>query len=120
VDEGLHDHGPQRPVDAPTRFEQGREEAAVAQLGDGQLDVAGLRGQQPRPAAVAMGAAGVVAFIAPGADDLGGFEVDQRLQHELHRLAHEVEISARTQCVEQVGQGRLVEGHRGVLLREPG
>ena len=38
VDVGLHDHRPQGPVDAPARLEQGREEAALAQLGDPQLE----------------------------------------------------------------------------------
>jgi hypothetical protein len=51
---------------------------------------------------------------------LGRFELDQLLQHELHRVAHEVDVAARAQRVEQLGQGRLVKGHRGVLLREPG
>ena len=32
----------------------------------------------------------------------------------------EVDVAAGAQRVEQLGQGRLVEGHRGVLLREPG
>jgi hypothetical protein len=41
------------------------------------------------------------------------------LQHELHGLPQEVQIPARAQRVEQVGEGRLVEGHRGDLLREP-
>ena len=50
---------------------------------------------------------------------LVGFQLDQRLQHQLHRLAHEVDVAAGAQRVEQLGQGRLVEGHRGVLLRDP-
>jgi hypothetical protein len=57
--EGLHDHRPQGPVDAPPGFEERREEAAVAELGDGQLHVAGLGRQQPGPAAVAVSGAGI-------------------------------------------------------------
>jgi hypothetical protein len=37
-----------------------------------------------------------------------------------HRLAQEVQIAAGAQRVEQLGQGRLVKGHRFDLLREPG
>ena len=113
VHEGLHDHRPQSPVDAPAGLQQGREEAAVAQLGDGQLDVAGLGRQQPHPVAVALVGAGVGALVAGGADHLGGLQVDEGLEHELHRLAHEVQVAARAEGVEKFGQGRLVEGHRG-------
>ncbi len=70
VHERFHDHRPQRPVDPPTRFQQRRVEAAVTQLGDGQLDVAGLRRQQPGPGPVALGRAGLAAFVAGGADVL--------------------------------------------------
>ena len=118
--ERLHDHRPQRPVDAAAGLEQGRKEAAVAELGDGQLDVTGLGRQQPGAAAVAMGGAGLVALVVGGADHLRRLQVNEGLQHELHRLPHEVEVSAGAQGVEKVGQGRLVEGHRGVLLRDPG
>ena len=55
----------------------------------------------------------VAAFVAAGADVLGRFQLDERLQHELHRLAHEVQVAAGAQRVEQLGQGRLIEGHRG-------
>jgi len=112
VHEGLHDHRPQRSVDAPAGLQQGGEEAAGAQLGNGQLHVAGLGRQQPGAAAVAMGGAGVVALVAGGADLLAGLQVDEGLEDELHRLAHEVEVSAGAERVEQVGQGRLVKGHR--------
>ncbi len=36
MDEGLHDDRPQGPVDAPAGLEQSGEEAALAELGDGQ------------------------------------------------------------------------------------
>ena len=42
VDVGLHDHGVEGLVDAPAGLEDGGEEAALAELGDGQLHVAGL------------------------------------------------------------------------------
>ena len=46
---GLHDHGIESPIDAPPPLEEAREEGALAELGDGQLDVARGRGQQARP-----------------------------------------------------------------------
>ena len=51
VDVGLHHHRVQRLVDPAAGLEDRREERALAQLGDPQLDVAGLGGQQPRPGA---------------------------------------------------------------------
>ncbi len=114
MDEGLHDHRPQGPVDAAAGPEQGREEAALAELADGQLHVTGLGRQHPGAAAVAMGGTGVAALVAGGTDLLGGLQVDEGLQHELHGLSHEVEVSAGAQRVEEVGQCRLVKGHRGL------
>ena len=55
VDVGLHHHRVERLVDPPARLQDPREEAALAQLGDPQLDVAGLGRHQPRPGAVAFG-----------------------------------------------------------------
>ena len=39
---GLHDDRPEGPVDAPARFEQRREEGALPELGDAQVEVTGL------------------------------------------------------------------------------
>jgi hypothetical protein len=113
VHEGLHDHRPQGPVDASAGLQQGGEEAAGAQLGDGQLHVAGLGRQQPGPAAVAVGGASIAALVAGSTDLLGGLQVDEGLEHELHRLAHEVQVAAGAERVQKLGKGRLVEGHRG-------
>jgi hypothetical protein len=44
VDVGLHHHRVQRLIDPPPRLQDGREEAALAQLGNAQLYVAGLGG----------------------------------------------------------------------------
>jgi hypothetical protein len=38
------------------------------------------------------------------------FGVDQCLQDQGERLADEVGVAAGAQCIQQVGQGRLVEG----------
>jgi hypothetical protein len=77
---GLHDHRPQRLVDPPAGFEQGREEAALAELGDLQIDVSRLGRQQPGAAAVAVGGPGLAPLIAAGADQLRRRQIDQRLQ----------------------------------------
>ena len=50
VDVGLHHDGVERLVDPPARLEDAREERALAQLRDAQLDVAGLGRHQPRTA----------------------------------------------------------------------
>jgi hypothetical protein len=110
VDVGLHDHRPQRLVDPPAGFEQGREEAALAELGDLQVHVPGLRRQQPGPVAVAVRGAALGALVRGSANLLGRLQVDQGLEHYLHRLAHEIEIAARTQRVEQLGRGKTGQG----------
>jgi len=51
----------------------------------------------------------VAALVACGADHLGGFQLDEGLQYELHRLPHEVHVAAGAQRAEQLGQSRLVE-----------
>jgi hypothetical protein len=61
-----------------------RSERALPQLGDTQLDVPGLGGQKPRARAVSVGNAPRVPAVALGADRLGGLELDERLEHELH------------------------------------
>src|SRR5215216_5233138 len=55
-------------------------------------------------------------LIGAGADVLGGLGIDQCLEHQGEPLADQVEVPAGTQCIQQVGQGRLAEGHRGELL----
>ena len=63
-----------------------------------------------------MGGALLGALIAVGADVLGGFGVDQGLQDHGQPLTDHVKITAGAQCIQQLGQGRLAEGHRGELL----
>jgi hypothetical protein len=113
---GLHHHRQQRPVDAAARLQQGREERPLAQLGDAQLDIAGFGRQQPRSGAVAVGGALLAPLIGPSADVLGGLGLDQRLEHQGEPFADDVQVTAGAQCIQQVGQGRLAEGHRGGLL----
>ncbi len=61
-----------------------------------------------------MGGAGVGALIAGSTDLVGGLQVDEGLQHQLHGLAHEVEVAAGAERIEEFGQCRLVKGHRGL------
>ena len=107
VDVGLHDDRPEGPVDPPPRLEEGREERAGPELGDAQLDVAGLGRQEPAPTPVAVGRPLVGPLVPAGADGLVGLELDQLLEDERHRLAHDVGAAAGADGVEQLGQGRL-------------
>ena len=117
VDVGLHHHRVQGLVDPPARLEDRREERALAQLRDAQLDVTGLGRQQPRPGPVAVGDPGVGALVAAGADLLGRFDLDQLLQHHPHRVADQIDTLTGTERVQQLGHGRLRQGHRWVLLQ---
>jgi hypothetical protein len=48
-------------------------------------------------------------------DLLGGFGVDQGLQHQLHPAADHIETPASADRVEQLGNVRLGSGHRRLL-----
>jgi hypothetical protein len=63
-----------------------------------------------------MGGALLGALIAVGADVLGGLDLDQGLQDHGQPLTDHVKITAGAQGIQQVGQGRLIQGHRGELL----
>jgi len=107
VDVGLHHHRVQRLVDPAAGFEDHREERAFAELGDPQLQVAGLGGQRSWTGPVAFGDPLIGALIAGGADPLRGFGFDQLLQHELDRLADQVHAITGTERLEQLRHGRL-------------
>ena len=114
VDVGLHHHRIQGLVDPAAGFEDGREERALPQFRDPQLDVAGLGRQQLRAGAVAFGHPVLAAFVAVGADHARGFELDQLLQHGADRLADHVNAVAGAERVQQLRQGRLGQGHRWI------
>ena len=116
VDVGLHDDGVEGLVDASAGLEDGREEAAAAQLGDGQLHVAGLGGEHPRAVPVALVGAVIAALVAPGTDQGRHFGLDQLLADQADRFSDQIEPFARLEGGEQLGQDRLVKGHRCVLL----
>jgi hypothetical protein len=108
---GLHHHREQSPVDAPAPLEDGREERSPAQLGDLEIDIARLGGQQTVSAPVALVGAGVAALVEAGADHLGDLGLDEGLEHEFHALADDVDVAAGADRVEQAGHVRLGEGH---------
>jgi hypothetical protein len=116
VDIGLHDHRPQCPVDATAGFEQRGEEGALAQLGDVQLDVAGLGREQPAAAAVAVGGAILRSLVSAGADHLAGLELDELLEDECHGIAQDIGAIAGAHSVEQFVECRLGQGHRYLLV----
>ena len=92
------------------------EEAAPAQLGDGQLDVAGLGGEHPGTVPVALVGALIGPLIALGTDERGQLGLDQLLADQADGFSDQVEPFARLEGSEQLGQDRLVKGHRCVLL----
>ena len=65
---GLHDHGEEGPVDAPTALEQRREERPLAELRDLELEIASLGGQRPGPVPVSLGGSRIGPFEAAGTD----------------------------------------------------
>ena len=115
---GLHDDRVQGPVDAPARLEHRRQQRALAKLGDPQLDVSGLGGQQPRPVPVALIHTSIAALIAPGADRLGDLGLDQLLEHQTHRAAHQLRAATGAKRLPQLRCVSIRKGHRCVLLDE--
>lgn len=112
MDVGLHHDRIQSLVDPAAWLEDDREERAFAQLGDAQLDVASLGGQRPRTAAVAFADAVLGAFVGSGADPFGCFDLDQLLQCNTHGFADQIDAVTRAERVEELGKGRLWQGHR--------
>jgi hypothetical protein len=63
-----------------------------------------------------VGCAAGGALVTVGADHLGRLGLDQRLQHHGQSLTNDVQVTAGTQRVQQISNGRVVQGHRGGLL----
>ena len=70
----------------------------------------------PRPAAIALVGSRVGPLMRFGADERGCFGVDESLEDHLHTRADQVDVAAGADRVEQLGQVKLVEGHRVGLL----
>ena len=57
------------------------------------------------------------ALVAGGADPLGRLGFDQLLHHHPDRLADQIHAVTGTERLEQLGHGRLGQGHRWAPLR---
>ena len=95
-----------------TRLQDRGEEAALPQLRDGEFHIARFGRERPGPVPVSFCAAGLGALIALGPDVGGEFGLDQLLGYQGDRFADEVEPLAGSECIEQFGQDRLIQGHR--------
>ena len=80
LDPDLLDHGVQGLIHAPPWFEDRGEEAACAELGDQEGDVAHLGSEQAWPAAVAVATAFLAALMPIGTEHSGDLQLDQLLQ----------------------------------------
>ena len=65
---------------------------------------------------VAQVGAGVAAFVQGGADRVGELGFDQRLVDRLGGLTDAVTDIGDLECVQDLEQGRLIQGHRVVPL----
>ena len=81
------------------------------------MQIAGLGRHHPRAVTVAFSDPSLAAFVAAGADRRGGFDLDQLLQRPTGELADQIDAIGRLQRGQQIGQGRLRQSHRCVLLR---
>src|SRR5205814_10045753 len=114
---GFLDHGGERLLGRAPRLQELGEVAALAQLGDLQLDAAGTR--VPRALAVAVAAVdplGALLVIA-GAATPFDIELHEALGHELHHLAQHVDVGS---LLGEFGQCHSGGGHRGNLLGQVG
>jgi hypothetical protein len=118
VDIGLLDDRDQRLLGPPARLQKRREVAALAQLGDGQLDRADPGVPLARPVAVAVGGPLQAALAELGADLGTDVGLHQLVGHPGHRLAQHVGVLIAQQLVGELGSGHPGPlGHRGVSLR---
>ena len=67
---------------------------------------------QPEVLTVALGDTVLGALIGCGADPFGGFELDQLLQRDADRITDQIDAIPGTERLEELGQGRLGQGHR--------
>jgi hypothetical protein len=117
-DPGFLDHGHQRLLGRPPRFEEGRKVAPLPELGDAQLQLAepGVE----RALAIAVPVVGPLggAFVAAGADHPLHVRLHQDLEHALGQRAEEVAVAG---LLDQVGECHSVVGHpRSSRGRSPG
>ena len=107
---GLHHHRVQRHVDPPPRREQGGEERPGAGLGDLDRQVPSGRGDGLVPGPVAVGRAGLGAFVRVGADVLGRLGVDQGLQDRVQQLCASADRHRRCAAPRSARAGQTCPG----------
>jgi hypothetical protein len=96
VDVGLHDDRVQGLVDPAPPLQKRGEEAARAQLGDRQVQVAGLGAERLVPVSVTKRGTAVGVLVPLSADPRGDLGLDQFLEHPLGHTADEFEPVCRT------------------------
>jgi hypothetical protein len=102
----------QRDVDPPARGQQRGEERPGTQLRDFHRQITGGGRHQLVAGAVALGRAALGVLVRRGTDLRGRLRVDHRLQHGVQQAAHHLAAIRAAQCVGQLEQGRLIQGHR--------
>lgn len=87
---GLHDDAVEGLIHPAAGPQDRGQVAACAQLGDHQVDVADLGGEQARPVAIAVAETIVTALVALGAEHGSNLQLDQLLQAVAHDLRDEL------------------------------
>jgi len=109
---GLHHHGVEGLVDPPAWLEPVGEEAALAQLGDGEGEVANLGGEHPLAVAVAMGGALIgAALVELGAGEGGNLSLQQVLEPPAHDLRDQGASGGALHELTQLGGASMGKGH---------
>src|SRR4029077_17736840 len=112
LDVCLLDHRRQRLLGHAPRLQKAREVAALAQLGDAQLDRPGAGLPNPVAIAIAVIDALGAAFAMRGTGQAFDFQLHQALRGKLHHLAQQ--IGVRT-LLQQRAKAHHLVGHRWVL-----
>jgi hypothetical protein len=105
----LDDRG-ERLLGRPTRLQEGREIAALAQLRDAQLDRPGARLPDPIAIAVALVDPIQAALAVRRAGRALDVQLHQPLRGKSHHLAQQLGVRA---LLQKSSQGHHVLGHRG-------
>ena len=103
TDVGLHDHRVQSLIDAAAGLEDRGQEAAGAQFGDLQREIAHLGGQGTGPVAVAVAETLLGALVPIGTEEGGKLQLDQPLQAMACQLRDQLTGAA---AIEERGQLR--------------
>src|SRR5204863_2508499 len=121
ADIGLLDHPEQRLLGAPARLQDAREVAALADLGDLQLDLPRPRGPPPGAVPVAVRRAVLRPALAVlGPDQLGDLELHQLRRDGLDRLADHIGVLIEQHLPDDLLDRHPVgTGHAALLSSNP-